>query len=346
MKNKITGLLLCFAISIGFIYALYLYSDYINRRPGSFTRFIDPHFWSKYRELDLKFNSYYLAGIDDKFIFLGNHVAPFLVVKVNYHLDTQQLKIKLSDTLIFRAPELLVHKSIFYFFDGSIQRIIVGNSYNFIGTSIYQTQFRFNDFMPLHDSDFVLRMMDDSLQQNILAKQTTAGFLKIKYAPEKQQDGFFSIDGRMDFDPYGNTIVYTFYYRNQFLVLDTNLNMLNKFNTIDTNSIAKIKVTPIYADNITTLGEPPLIINQKTCVFRGQLYILSAQQAKNQSRLEFENNSTVDIYTLITGKYLKSFYLPNVGDGVKVKSFNITDSSMVALYDHKLVIFDLNRIHG
>jgi len=341
--NKFILLPVCFTSSILFVFSLFKISDRLNHLPSSFVRFIYPHKWRNHLNLDVKYNSYYIAGLSKNNIYLGNETAPLQLLISNYKTDTQTIHLKIDsyNKLKFRGIKIVADSPFFYLYEGNSGHIIVGSLLNFSEISIDSTKFHFNRFLSLKKGLYITRTISDSIKKNILIKESVFPDKKQYYVFQKQKEGIFSVDGMLNYDKASNKLVYVYFYRNQFIALDTNLNELHVFNTIDTNTIAKINVSSIKSENITVLSTPPLTVNKRSCSFGDTLYINSKLKARNEEEDYFTYNSVIDMYSLSSGKYLNSFYLPDLF-GSKVKSFKIYNNYLVALYEHHLVVFTLN----
>ncbi|WP_343668616.1 hypothetical protein [Chitinophaga sp.] len=155
---------------------------------------------------------------------------------------------------------------------------------------------------------------------------------------QKQQDEVFSKDGKFTFDNYSSKAVYTYSYRNEFIVADTNLQLLYRGHTIDTNSIAKITLSTPDENGIIKMTSPPFVVNRKCSVSHGYLFINAALKADNQSKKQFTNSLTIDIYDLKDGKYCSSFLIPNEKKA-KLMEFKMEGDKFIALFDQTLKAF-------
>ena len=63
---------------------------------------------------------------------------------------------------------------------------------------------------------------------------------------------FFGKDGSLNYSSKLSKLVYTYRYRNQYVVMDTCMSLIHRGFTIDSNSIAKIKLSKI--DSISSIN--------------------------------------------------------------------------------------------
>lgn len=124
-----------------------------------------------------------------------------------------------------------------------------------------------------------------------------------------QQDNFFTTLGSLLVDAIHNKVVYVYLYRNEFMLLDTNLNLQYSAHTIDTISQAKIK-TAVLDKTTLTLASPPLMVNEQGVLQWPYLYIHSRILSASEDPDVFDQHQVIDVYDLEDrGRYCFSFYL-------------------------------------
>src|SRR5262249_2111967 len=152
--------------------------------------------------------------------------------------------------------------------------------------------------------------------------------------------GIFCTDGSLLAQADSNRLIYVYNYRNQWICLDTNLNIRYKARTIDTNSRVKFTVGSIPSQHAITMSSPPTFVNQQSCISGNSLFIHSALQADNDESDVYSISSPIDVYSLVDGKYLLSFYLPDYRKH-KIRDFRVSGNTLVALYDHYVYTYTL-----
>jgi len=346
MKKRLFIITCCLAFSAALIFGLQSISG--NTLPSSsilIERNTSTPLKPYKRKLGLKY-SYSFAGVTQSNIVLSNSMTPNYLLITDFALsDTHTIKIAVPEakkmawtymTASIDSPSVILAEGIFPTFligDLSSQKVLAQE----IKDSIH-----FDKWFPLSDSSFIIRSYDTSLHQNVLIKIKLNNNKKPirKYILEKQIDGFFCTDGTFTFDKIQNKLFYVYYYRNQFLCLDTNLNLIYKGNTIDTNSTAKFKVGEIKSTKQFTISTPPLIVNKAACMFKNYLFIQSALTAKHEDKDLASTSSIIDVYNIVNGKYKLSFYIPKFAEE-KMRSFRVYNSSVFAIYDHYIVSYPL-----
>lgn len=162
---------------------------------------------------------------------------------------------------------------------------------------------------------------------------------------EGQNDGGLSTDGFLKYDSSTKSIVYLQLYRNRFFRLDTSLQLVYEGRTIDTTSSNVISVQKFSIND--TMGSimpsnPLKAINTTCFVNAGLLYIISTLKADNEDVDTFLENVPVDVYRVLDGRYLGSFYLPKYKDN-KATQIVARNSVIFALYSGAIRTFEIGH---
>jgi hypothetical protein len=131
-------------------------------------------------------------------------------------------------------------------------------------------------------------------------------------------------------------LVYSLFFVNQFICLDTTLNVIYTGHTIDTvshfgNKVGSLQIGPHSEGLTNTL--PLHITNWESCVWSGKLYVNSMLPAENEQPNAFAKQSVIDVYNLRGGIYEGSFYLPDI-DGERLVNFRIMDNIVIEITKH------------
>jgi hypothetical protein len=337
-------------VGILIIISLFKYSSFSSRNDNNFIRLLPPHMISDARQIDLGLNSFYLSGLTNEYIYLGNKTAPTFLLRANYNLtDTLYKFLKFPVGLHVYPKEIqtIIDSPYIFCMEGITPAIQHGDLFSLSMTSMQTDSSNFNASIPISTSSFIIRSIDTGLRQNILIKTNINTQTSIRKSDllEKQIDGIFCTDGMLSFDAVGKRIYYVYYYRNQFLCMDTNLNLIYKGKTIDTVTRAHLKIAIINSQNSRTLAEPPLMVNKSSCTDGSFLFIHSKLRADNEEKNPTYPYSVIDIYNLKDGKYRYSFFVPDNEQG-KMITFRVLKEKLVVLYDHSLMTFHLNIPHS
>jgi hypothetical protein len=347
MRKKLGLLSLTFFSSLMALFFLYILSNQLNHRQNGFIRLIPPHLVSPVAQLDLTFNSYYIAGCDKNRVFLGNQTSPRHLLSSTFDgRDTASLDFVFPPMgiLLLRAPITFINYPNIYVIDGSLPLFLQGTLPENKLSPEALTHRRFTLSIPLSSASLIVRCYDTVQKQNVLAKEALVPGASVRQVGilQKQVDGIFCTDGMFSYNDSLNKIIYIYYYRNEFICMDSELRISYHAKTIDTNSVAKIKVADIASEKMTMLSSPSLLINKKCCISGNRLFVCSGLCSTNESTVSFDRSSVVDVYSVGEGKYRYSFYIPDFA-GKKIKDFRVHDSTIIALYDHYLVTYRLNK---
>jgi uncharacterized membrane protein YphA (DoxX/SURF4 family) len=128
-RNLIIILSLLTVSGTGIIVGLFLVSENITHYHNKLTRRFQHFPAVKSKEADLKLNSYYIAGIDQNKIYLGNTTAQLLITILDSSLQQKtQYQIKLDrKDLSFKSVKIKVAAPYFYVYDGSVPCVFDNN---------------------------------------------------------------------------------------------------------------------------------------------------------------------------------------------------------------------------
>ena len=154
-------------------------------------------------------------------------------------------------------------------------------------------------------------------------------------------DGLFDTDGMMQYDQTTQKLIYVYYYRNQFIVTESNLNLLYRGNTIDSNTTVKFKVASFNRQRTTVIAAPLRINNKRILSYRGMIFIQSGLVSSNEQPDILGRYAVVDVYALNDGHYRFSFYIPRK-EGKTLSDFIITRGHLVSICGNMLYSYELN----
>lgn len=197
------------------------------------------------------------------------------------------------------------------------------------------------DAAPLNATDIAVVTLDDSQNAFELAKTNGTHLVRYSGLLKKQVDGKFCVDGMLRYDRHSQILIYLYYYRNQFLVLDTGMHLLYGGRTIDTTRHADIQVAHIPSGDTYYLSSPARVVNKRAHVSGGQLYVRSMLIADNEDQGAFKRNMVIDVYQLTDGAYQFSFYLPK-RNGKDATEFWVVNQTFCVLYRDQLDLYSIN----
>nr|WP_322625893.1 hypothetical protein [uncultured Flavobacterium sp.] len=344
MKNRIIlYLVIGFVCSVAFVFALYKLSDDISHYSNNFIRRF-PYQVVRLRDADLGHNSYYFAGEGDSKLYLGNYTTPLLLTIVDTSLaEIQRQRVKLKQTeLPFHSVDIVVTPPTFIVTDGNVPCLFSGNIVNWEADLNWRGIGFFSRPIPGNENQFGVRTLKANGQASLGLLSNTEKKLEIH--PEiltKQIDGNFDVDGSLHFDRQAGNFVWVYRYRNQFIVMDSQLKILSKGKTIDTISRAQIEVASVKSRGERKMSKPPLIVNRSSALYKNLLYVNSGLIGRYEDASTWQGASVIDVYDIDAKKYLSSFYIHNV-NGKRVRSFHVVEDRLYVFIDTHLISYKIS----
>lgn len=345
VRHFITG---CFLLAISIISIVFFFAFKKTSYHGGFQRNFQSDFLSDRRIADIGFNSYYIAGLTRSRIYLGNVTAPAHLLSLSHSLDnTDTLRLAFPKGPKLARPKLRIYVDSvnIYGWENVTPSILTGR--------MADRSFEYRTLEPKHlfsapvilsPATLVAKSYDSLVRRSVFSKIRLDGSAGDRKADvlETQIDGYFCTDGFLMGDLKNLRMAYIYYYRNQFVCLDSNLNLLYSSNTIDTVSTAHIKVSGLAADNSQRLSSPPMMVNRKGAMSSEWIFIQSGLKSDGEDLEQFDSSSVIDVYSAVKGKYLFSFYIPDI-NGQKILYFNFNERTLFVIIDHYLVTYRIKH---
>ncbi|MBO0353541.1 hypothetical protein J0656_05880 [Muricauda ruestringensis] len=351
MKRPSILLLITFLFGIFIVLALHIAAPKKeNHKHAGFERVFAPEgTLVPLDTLDLGYGSYYIAGIDHGHLFLGNNQVPSHLVETNVDnlKDTVHHKISIpEDNLKYRSIQVKVSAPDFYVVDGVVPFIYRGSISDWTATR-YKNSPYFLDAVPMQNGALALIGVNKEMEK-VFYKVTEEnpqpeifpGLLKAQ-----GDEAILSTSGQLHYDKNTKILTYVYLYRNQFFLMDTDLNLLRAGSTIDTISQEKINVGEISSENLWKISPLSLKVNERSCVHENLLYINSNILAGNEDIDVFDSISVIDVYQLDNGSYQFSFYIPALSSK-KIREFVVVHHNLiVAKYKQHIITYKLDTSH-
>ncbi|TGD58972.1 hypothetical protein [Flavobacterium humi] len=347
LRSKIIILVICTVFGLGSMILFFSLSEHMIHYQNKFIRRFPQHVAQEIHQRDLIYNSYYFAGADNGKIYLGNATAPLQIMELDSTLKVKKIHhIELKQKYLpFQVPQIRVQNKNFYVFEGIVPYIYKGSIVNWKASLRINSGYYFSQLEPMDSVNLAIRYMKPKRGESLMGTINLADTTKVKYAAsllEKQFDGIFDTDGSFHFSQKLNRIVYVYLYRNQYIVTDPNLNLIYRGNTIDTVSIAHVKLASLKNSTMKTFAEPPLIVNKTNSVDGNLLYVNSALPGLYESEDIWKRASIVDVYDLTDGTYRSSFPIYNIGEK-KLRSMLVSSNCLYALIGEKIICYKLRE---
>jgi uncharacterized membrane protein YphA (DoxX/SURF4 family) len=328
-------------IGIGIVAILFAFSEKKIHRNNAFIRRYPHHPIVPKDTVELNYNSYYFGGSDANNLYLGNYTAPKQVTRISFDLkDTTNFRIQLSKSKVqYKMPRVRIIDSTFFLFDGTVPIIHVGKISDWIVTKTFYPRAYFNFAEPLDTKNLVIRTISSETGNNLLGTIRLDSVPKIELFPnilEGNIDGYFDRDGQLHFNRQSNNVIYTYYYKNKYLVSSLDFKRIKTQKTIDTIEKPQIFIDELESSHERRLSGKSIRVNGLSSSFGNYLLIQSDRLGKYEP--EGIAAGIIDVYNISSNTYEFSFYLYH-NPKEKLLSISIYGHNLYALIDTKLYRF-------
>ncbi|GAA3573396.1 hypothetical protein [Snuella lapsa] len=337
-------------LGIACMVTLFLLSENEMHRNNAFIRRYPHHPISKTYDLDLKYNSYYIAGHANDLLYLGNTTAPLHLLEVNLITkDTNHIRIKLDEPdLPFRSIRIGILAPYFFVMDGSVPCIFRGSITDWKAHLWMKDHAYFTRALPIDPNTLYIKTISSKTNEAVLGIiEKQEGTFNVTLNPnilERQLDGMFDVDGTMLVSGDNSQLGYVYFYRNQFMVMNPDLELLRRAETIDTVQVAKIQLSQRNAHGEIKMKAPPLQINKGAVLYQDLVMVQSDRLGKYEDKAMLDQAAIIDVYNWNKQTYQFSFYLYTIGKK-KVKAFTVCGDRLVAIIEDELSVFRLKPTH-
>lgn len=344
-RKRVYLITLTIIIAVASVAMLFRLSTTIIHYHNSLTRSFPPHSAQELYKIDLEYNSYYIAGINNGKIFLGNSSTPLIITVLDTALkNSKTYKLDLKERhLPFHRPKIKVLGNDFFLYEGAVPYVFKGSTSNWKARLRYNSGRKFSQFEPIDSLNFVARFDHPVTQEYHLGAINLGDTMQRNYQEgllTKQIDGIFDSDGQLHFDQKIKRVVYLYSYRNEFVVTKPDMMLDFRANTIDTTTKANIKITNIESHDMLTFSAPPFKVNNTSAVFGGLLYSNSTVPGKYEDDYLWKNASIIDVYDVKSQGYKNSFPIYHIGSK-KLRSFIVANHRLYALIGTHIVVYKM-----
>ncbi|MHA7831831.1 MAG: hypothetical protein ACX93O_12090 [Flagellimonas sp.] len=330
------------SLGMGLVIILFLSSERQVHRNNAFTRRFPPHPVNKQYDLNLGFNSYYIAGLFQNQLYLGNRTAPWHLLKINLDTrDTSHIQlVPSSPKLQYRSLKVNVVPPYFFMMDGTMPLILRGNIGEWKAKPWMEGEAYFNKALVVDTNKILIRTIETKSQKSTLGLIEKHKGFQVRLDTSllrRQGSGLFEMDGIPIAGSGTGHMGYVHYYRNEFLTMDLNMELVLRQRTIDTVQQAQIKVAQMDQKRNFQMSAPPTIINKAAAMNKDLVLIRSDRLGLNESLDMLDQATIIDVYHTSKRTYEFSFYLYNINRH-KVREFAIQNEQLIGLADDKLIV--------
>ncbi|CAN0348404.1 unnamed protein product, partial [Ectocarpus sp. 4 AP-2014] len=248
-----------------------------------------------------------------------------------------------QDSLAVRSVQLRVVPPHFFVVDGTMPFIFRGNTDDWRASSVLDQPFYFSQFQIMDSASIAIRAISSQTNENILGKISLSDTAKVSLSGrllQKQLDGIFDTDGLLHYNRQLDKLVYTYFYRNQYIVADDSLQLKLMGNTIDTISHAQLEVGTIASKSQRKLAAPALRVNKYSATYGNYLFVSSKLLGRDEPIKMWEVASVIDVYDIVENTYQFSFYIDDIGKD-KLKTFQVLNDKFIGLIGNQIVTYQL-----
>lgn len=335
---------LSFLLALGSISVvlLFLLSEKEIKRNNAFQRRYMPHALEEIGSYPLESNAFYIAGIDDSLIYLGNYNAPLYLKLISRDLKTEkEIKIEIDNyELPYKRVRIDVQPPYFFLGDGTVPVIFRGKTKDWKAHTYSYEQAYFYDFQILDSIRLAFTTTSSKTGYTtlgLLEKEKDSLKVNLNHEIIKVQvDGTFDTDGQLLIDPIANNLAYVYYYRNQYEIADKDLEFLKTGKTIDTISQAQIDVAYYEKEDAYKRGRATMV-HRTSSIWDGELYINTDRLGQYESEGVLNSASILDRYDIEKNEYIHSFYFYHQ-PRKRLREFRVMDDIIIGLVDDQLWI--------
>lgn len=297
----------------GIVISLFAFSNQKSRHNNAFQRTYIPHGLEKVGTYDLSSNTYYIAGIDDSTVYLGNYMAPLYLKLIDRNLKSErEVRIEIENTdLPYKRVKIIVKPPYFYLADGTVPVIFRGSVKDWKAGIISHKDAYFLQYVILDTLNTAIAATSAETKSNVLGiLHNDHGSVHLSLNGEileKQLDGLFDTDGVLLDNSHGKA-VYVYYYRNSYVVSDNRLGHTQTGKTIDTISRSMIDVAFYEKKDQYKLGGKSIMVNKYAAAYGDHLFINSDRLGKFEDDEVLRSAHIIDMYNMNKNAYLHSFY--------------------------------------
>jgi uncharacterized membrane protein YphA (DoxX/SURF4 family) len=335
------------SISAGFIFLVYVRSEKMTHQRNNFTRRFHHHPTTLLGETDLGFNSYYIAGTSKGKVFLGNHFTPLVVTEFDSALKQKKVHIITipKTNKKYYSLTLVVLAQYFYIWDGREAFVYYGLLSDWKAKIWIDQKAFFNAFVPISGNRSFIRALSSRTKENVLGSINIKNSISVRlnhHLLSKQIDGRFDTDGSLLYNNQYHKIIYTYFYRNQYIITDTLMKTKALGKTIDTTSRAAIKVKYIQSLQGSKITVPVVKVNKRTATYGNYLYIHAGLLGRYEPREVWDSTSIIDVYDFTTNTYVFSFYMDDKKKK-KIKDFRVENDIIYTLNGNYLLSYRFQK---
>ncbi len=331
---------------IGSVTLLFAFSEKKMHRNNAFIRRYLPHFANQINNYDFIYTSYYFAGLENDSLYLGNTTAPLVLTAIDTafrNTVVKQIRIDNMD-LPYRRVRIEILNEHFFVWDGMVPIIFKGSRDRWEAYTFIDEPYYFSQAAIMGRNSLAVCSQSRESKKNMLGMLSRDSVFRPSYNPSllaSEIDGVFDTDGQLLWNNTLQHLIYVYYYRNKFLVMDANLDLIYKGKTIDTVNQVQLEIASLKGSSTKKLNPNTITINKNAATDKNLLFIQSDRLGRYEPNKILAEAEIIDVYDIDKNSYLFSFYLYRPSK-LHMRAFMVRDFKLYAFMGSHLISYKLD----
>ncbi len=285
---------------------------------------------------------YYFSGKNENSMWLSNERNQLKALKLDLlNRDTIQYSLYLPKMMrLHRGISVCLHYPGYAVMDGYQRILFVGSLLWDIPDRVDSLPYFFDDAVAINDTSFIIRLTKGNEMQLALLNGKS---LKESNALNTVGNSVLSRDGILIYDKDSNLCAYIYYYRNEYILMNKDLDTIVIGKTIDSITIPNIDVGLRDNEGQRMINTAMPAINAKADLSGEKLYILSNAKSSMEQYKYRRDSAVVDVYNVKKQKYDFSFRIPRNYKSDKLVNFRVTMNKLVLLFEHRIIVLSVPK---
>lgn len=311
----------------------------------SFTRNYRENALTPIAEQKLEFNSYYVAGVTDSLVYLGNSTGFTHGIVWNYRTnDTTHFRIKIENApeQFASLPKWQVFDDYFFIGEGVNPSLYRGKVGEWMAREFMTVVPYYSDLVVLDTTEFIIRALQASTQRYVLTTyKDKEPYVQIHDVLEQEDGNLFEADGSLYWDKSTEQLGYLYFYKNKIA------NWTHDFKKVaETDLIYNINANAVSThqgrDGTHLRDSPVPALHSNIQAWENQYFVLTQVMDADKNPNDFNATTTIDVYA---EDYSYSLLLPNKNEE-KASDFYVTDEHIIVHYPMQIVVYEHKTLSG
>jgi hypothetical protein len=246
--------------------------------------------------------------------------------------------------LPYRRVRIEAVNKHFFVWDGMVPIIFKGSTDHWTANTFIDEPYYFSQAAIMDRNSLAVCSQSRESKKNMLGILSRDSVFRPSYNPSllaSEMDGVFDTDGQLLWNNTLQHLIYVYYYRNKFLVMDANLDLIYKGRTIDTVNQVQLEIASLKGSNTKKLNPNTITINKNAATDKNLLFIQSDRLGRYESNKILAEAEIIDVYDIDKNRYQFSFYLYRPSK-LHMRAFMVRDLRLYAFMGSHLISYKLD----